>query len=266
MMKQFYSGMMRLLLLILIASSLAACATVQEQEHEAKNKFQIADTNVRLGLGYLKQGRDEDALKKLQKAVDTMPDYAEAHSSIALAYERLEKPEKAAEHYERAVELKPEDGSIHNNYAVFLCSQKKYDEAEKHFLSAIQNHKYRTPARALENLGMCMTQIPDWEKAEKYLRQALRMNPKLSSALMQMAKVSFEKKNMMSTRAYLQRYREVAPFGPDGLWLGIQVEKKLGDKAAALEYETLLRKNYADSKEMRLLLEAEEKERARTSR
>lgn len=258
---QIYSVMLRLLLLVLIASSLAACATVQEQERDEENKFQIADTNVRLGLGYLKQGRDEAALKKLQKAVDAMPDYAEAHSSIALAYERLEKPDKAAEHYERAVELKPKDGSIHNNYAVFLCRQGKYEKAEKHFLSAIQNRKYRTPAQALENLGMCMMQIPDWAKAEKYLRKALRMNPKLPGALLQMARVSYEKKNMMSVRAYLQRYREVALLGPEGLWLGIQVEKELGNKAAALEYETLLRKNYADSKEMRLLLEAEEKER-----
>jgi type IV pilus assembly protein PilF len=261
-MSQIFSIVLRLLLVTTVVSVIAACASVQEQEREAENQFQIADTNVRLGLGYLKQGRDEAALEKLQKAVDAMPEYAEAHSSIALAYERLEQPNKAAEHYERAVELKPKDGSIQNNYAVFLCGQGKYEEAEKHFLRAIQNRKYRTPAQALENLGMCMAQIPDWVKAETYLRKALKMDPKLPGALLQMARVSFEKKSMMSTRAYLQRYREVAPLGPDGLWLGIQVEKKLGDKAAALEYETLLRKNYADSNEMRLLLEAEEKERA----
>lgn len=261
-MNQFCAVTLRLLLITALSFFVVACATVQEQEREEENKFQIADTNVRLGLGYLRQGREEAALEKLQKAIDVMPEYAEAHSSIALAYERLEQPDKAAEHYERAIELKPKDGSIQNNYAVFLCGQGKHAEAEKHFLTAIQNRKYRTPAQALENLGMCMMQIPDWVKAETYLRKALKLDPKLPNALLQMARVSFEKKRMMSTRAYLQRYREVAPLGPEGLWLGIQVEKVLGDKAAAFEYETLLRKDYADSNEMRMLLEAEEKERA----
>lgn len=261
-MNQYCVVLLRLLFVSVVAIVMSACATVQEQEQEAENNFQIADTNVRLGLGYLKQGRDEAALEKLQKAIDVMPDFAEAHSSIALAYERLEQPAKASEHYETAVELKPKDGSIHNNYAVFLCRQGEFEKAETHFLTAIQNRKYRTPAQALENLGMCMMQIPDWVKAETYLRKALKMDPKLPGALLQMARVSFEKQRMMSSRAYLQRYREVAPLGPDGLWLGIQVEKKLGDNAAVLEYETLLRKNYADSNEMRMLLEAEEKARA----
>ena len=261
-MNQSYLVSLRLLFITLLALVVTACASVQEQEREADNNFQIADTNVRLGLGYLRQGRDEAALEKLQRAIEAMPDYAEAHSSIALAYERLEQPEKAAEHYEKAVELSPKDGSIHNNYAVFLCRQKAYEKAEKHFLTAIQSRKYRTPAQALENLGMCMMQVPDWVKAETYLRKALKMDQKLPGALLQMARVSYEKERMMSSRAYLQRFREVAPLGPQALWLGIQVENKLGDKAAVLEYETLLRKNYADSNEMRMLMEAEE--RART--
>jgi type IV pilus assembly protein PilF len=244
---------------------LFACASVQEQERENKLKFQIADTDVRLGLGYMKQGRDEEALKKLKKAVKAMPDYAEAHSSIALAYIRMEQPEKAAEHYRRAVELKPEDGSIQNNYAVFLCSQKQYAEAEQHFLTAIQSRKYSTPARALENLGVCMMEANDLEKAELYLRKALKVNPRLPGALLQMARVSVLKNNLMSGRAYLQRYQEVAPLGPEGLWLGIQVETELGDRNAVNRYKALLRQKYADSNEMQLLLDAEEKERSEAS-
>jgi type IV pilus assembly protein PilF len=261
-MKQCYLMSLRLLLLTTLSLSLFACATTQDQEREDKARFRIADTNVRLGLGYLRQGRDEAALEKLQKAVDAMPEYAEAHSSIALVFERLDQNDKAGEHYQRAVELKPKDGSIQNNYAVFLCAQGEFEKAEKHFLNAINNRRYRTPAQAMENLGVCMLRIPDWEKAETYLRKALRMDSKLPGALLQMARVSVKKKKLMSGRAYLQRYQEVAPLGPDGLWLGIQVEEKLGGKDAVHDYKTLLRQKYANSNEMRLLLEAEERERA----
>ncbi|VAX04877.1 hypothetical protein MNBD_GAMMA19-140, partial [hydrothermal vent metagenome] len=194
-----------------------------------------------------------------------MPEYAEAHSSIALAYIHMDQPEKAEAHYQQAVELKPDDGSIQNNYAVFLCGQGKYAEAEQHFLTAVKSRRYRTPAEALENLGVCMLQVPDLEKAETYLRKALQVDSRLPGALLQMARVSAEKKRMMSARAYLQRYQEVATLGPDGLWLGIQVETELGDMAALREYKLLLRQNYSDSNEMRMLLEAEARERDEAS-
>ncbi len=260
------SSAIRTAFMIALSFTLFACATVQEQEREDKTRFRIADTNLRLGLGYLQQGRDEAALQKLKKAVDAMPEYAEAHSSIALAYIRMDKLEKAEAHYQRAVELKPDDGSIQNNYAVFLCGQGKYVEAEQHFLTAISRRKYRTPAEALENLGVCMLQVPDLEKAETYLRRALRIDSRLPSALLQMARVSVEKKRMMSARAYLQRYQEVATLGPSGLWLGIQVEQTLGDMAAMREYKMLLRQNYADANEMHLLLALEAREREKASR
>ncbi len=259
------SSVLRIALMIALSFMLFACATVQEQEKEDKARFRIADTNLRLGLGYLQQGRDEAALQKLKKAVDVMPEYAEAHSSIALAYIRMGQPDKADEHYQRAVELKPDDGSIQNNYAVFLCGQGKYTEAEQRFLTAIDSRRYRTPAEALENLGVCMLQVPDLKKAETHLRKALQIDSRLPGALLQMARVSAEKKRMMSARAYLQRYQEVATLGPDGLWLGIQVEQALGDMAAVREYKTLLRQNYTDSNEMRLLLEAEAREREKAS-
>lgn len=248
--------LLRLLLLVGVVLALSACGGGVQEE---KDQLRIADTNVRLGLGYLRQGRIEGALEKLQKALEAVPDYPEAHSSIALVYERMGENEKAETHYERALELKPEDGSIHNNYAVFLCRVGKFDQAEPHFLSAIKARGYRTPERALENLGMCAMGDGKMEKAETYLRKALQMNPRLPGALLEMARISYEKKRFLSGRAYLQRYQEIAPLGPDGLWLGIQVEEALGDKDMAREYSLRLRRQFPDSDELKKLLDAEMK-------
>lgn len=246
--------LLRLLLLVGVVLILTACGGGVQEE---KDKLHIADTNVRLGLGYLKQGRIEGALEKFKKALDAVPDYPEAHSSIALVYEQMGENAKAEGHYETALELKPEDGAIHNNYAVFLCRVGKFDQAEPHFLSAIKSRGYRTPERAFENLGICAMGSGNREKAETYLRKALQMDPRLPGALLQMAQVSYEKKQYLSGRAYLQRYQEVAPLGPDGLWLGIQVEEALGDKDMAREYALRLRKQYPDSDELKKLLDRE---------
>ncbi len=242
-------------LTVVLIATLSACATVQEREREEKRNFRIADTNMRLGLGYLQQGRVQAALEKLQKALAAKPDYPEAHSTIALVYGQLAKNEKAEKHYLRALELSPKEGSVQNNYAVFLCGIGKPVDAEAYFLRAIKSRNYRTPAQALENLGVCSMQTPDQEKAEIYLRKALQIDPRLPRALLQMAQISVEKKRAMSGRAYLQRYQEVATLGADGLWLGIQVETQLGDMEAVRDYENRLYRHFPDSRELQLLLE-----------
>jgi type IV pilus assembly protein PilF len=244
----------RALVVVGMSFLLFACAGAQIQQ---KKDQKIAESNWRLGVGYYRQGKVDASLEKFKKALKAVPDYPEAHSSIALAYMRLDQHEKAREHYEVALELQPEDGDIHNNYATLLCSIGKPLEAEPHFIQAINNRRYRTPAQALENLGSCLMQVPDFDKAEKYLRQALKINPKLPVALLNMVRVGIEKKRYMSGRAYLQRYQEVARMNPQSLVLGIEVEKNLGDKKTVMDYKSQLQRNFPDSDETKKLMEDE---------
>jgi type IV pilus assembly protein PilF len=243
----------RVLLIVGLSFLLLACASAQQQ----KTNHKIAESNVRLGVGYFQQGKIEAALEKIKKALKAEPDYPDAHSSIALVYQQLDEDEKAKEHYEIALDLQPKNGIIHNNYATLLCKMGKPLIAEPHFLQAINSRGYRTTALALENLGACLMQIPELDKAEKYLRQSLQLNPKLPGALLQMVRVALERKRYMSGRAYLQRYQEVAKMDPSSLMLGIQVESNLGDKKTVLDYETQLRRNFPDSNETRELMEKE---------
>ena len=241
----------RVIIVVGLGILLMSCASQQKM----KNNHKIAESNVQLGIGYLQQGKVEAALVKIKKALEVEPDYPEAHSSIALVYQQLGENKKSLEHYERALELKPESGNTHNNYANLLCNTGKPLEAEAHFLQAIKSRGYRTPAQALENLGSCMMKIPDLNKAEKYLRQALQINPRLPKALMKMARVSLEKKRYMSGRAYLQRYQEIAEMNPESLTLGIEIEKNLGDEKTAMDYESQLRRKFPDSTETRQSME-----------
>lgn len=243
----------QMLIIVGMSFLLLACASTQEQ----KKNHKIAESNVRLGVGYLQQGKVDAALEKIKRALEVEPDYPEAHSSIALVYQQLGENEKAEEHYKTALGFQPGNGIINNNYATLLCNVGKPLEAEPYFLKAINDRRYRTPAQALENLGSCLMQVPDLDKAEKYLRQALRLNPKLPGALLQMVRVGLERKRYMSSRAYLQRYQEVAKMNPQSLMLGIQVEMKLGDKKAVVDYESQLRRDFPDSSETRKLMEAE---------
>ena len=72
-----------------------------------------------------------------------------------------------------------------------------------------------------------------------------------------MSQLSFDNTNFLSARAYLQRYLVISRHSPASLWLGIKVERKLGDEDALSSYELSLKNNFPDSIEAGLLLESE---------
>jgi type IV pilus assembly protein PilF len=244
--------------ILLLLFLLYSCAgTVNEKDDQ---NFKIAQTNLRLGMGYLQQGRLEDALEKLKRVVAAKPEFPEVYSVLAFVYERMEENGLAEQNYLEAIELKPDDGGAHNNYGVFLCKVGRLSEADSHFNKALNSHRYKTPEIVLENAGTCAQQEPDIERAEIYMRKALSINPELPNALYVMAEIMFERDRYLSARAYLQRYEGVSKHSAQSLWLGIKAERKLGDRDAETRYAKLLQSSYPDSLEFKKLIESSPKE------
>ena len=109
------------------------CAIISGVQAEEDRDTKIAETNLSLGIGYLKQGKLDDALEKLLKAEDAKPGNAAVHSVLALVYDQMQEYDKADRHYRRAIDLNAEEGGYYNNYGVFLCRHGKYQEADKYF-------------------------------------------------------------------------------------------------------------------------------------
>ncbi|MCW5569202.1 MAG: tetratricopeptide repeat protein, partial [Dokdonella sp.] len=62
-------------------------------------RTKAAKENTELGLGYMRQGKLEIALEKLNKALSADPRYTDAHTVIAVLYEQIGDRAKAEEHY-----------------------------------------------------------------------------------------------------------------------------------------------------------------------
>jgi type IV pilus assembly protein PilF len=60
----------------------------------------------------------------------------------------------------------------------------------------------------------------------------------------------------MQARAYLQRYSAIAQLNARALWLGVQIERQLGDRDAEASYALQLQKNFPDSQQTKQLLES----------
>ena len=238
----------RCLLLLLAVVTLSACVTTGNEFGNQANPIEASRLNTQLGIDYMRRGRTEQARDKLQRAVEQDGDNAVAHSSLAFVYTYLGDPERAERHYLRALSLDSGNPDTQNNFGTFLCGQNRRAEAEQHFVKAAKDPRFGSPAAAWTNAGICLRRV-DFERAEGYLREALRIDPKFPDALAQMAWISYQRGDFLKSRAFLQRYEAVGQQLPETLWIGAQTERKLGDVGAARRYMDQLREQFPDSEE-----------------
>ena len=242
----------------LMVMSLAGCGQ-SSLRNGAESKESLAQIYTNLGLAYMQQGNNDTALDKFLKALEQDADHADAHHYIASIYQQQGQLEKAEQHYQRALRLDAENPMLQNNYGTFLCERDQYPQAEKLFLDVAKNPRYNTPALAYENAGLCVLRARDAQKAERHFRAALEINSKLLGTLYQMALLMVNSGRPLPARAYLQRYSELVAPEPRSLWLGILIERKLGDAQAVANYSMRLKSNFPNTEEAQLLRESEKK-------
>lgn len=207
---------------------------------------QAAEMQVKLGQGYLQQGKLEIAQEKLQRALQLDPSSVDAHTMLAVLNERISRPEQAERFYRRATELKPDGGAVNNNYGAFLCGKGRYDEAETYFQRAIADPFYKTPGDAFGNAGACAMKAGKTEVAAGYFRRALEAQPRNAVALYEMARLSYATGDNLRARAFMQRLEAVTAAEPEILELAERIETRLGDADAAKRYRQRLNDEFPD--------------------
>ena len=209
--------------------------------------------NINVGVEYMRRKEFEKALEKLERARDLDPGYYQSYSMLGVLYQRLGENQQAEENFKKALKLNGTDAPTLNNYGQFQCDTGHFNEAMQSFKRAAGNPLYETPEIPLTNAGLCAMRNKEEKGAEQNLRKALQRNPKFTQALLPMIQISYDDGNYLSARGYLQRYLEVGQQTSRTLWLGIQIEKQLGDDNAVSSYALLLRNNFPDSRETELL-------------
>lgn len=204
-----------------------------------------ATTQVTLGVGYLEQGRIEEALERFERALAFDPRSASAYTSLGVLYEQISRPDLAEKNYAKAVQLEPKKGAVHNNFGQFLCRVGRYEQADIEFKTALNDPFYDTPAIAATNAGKCARAAGQNEQAEKYLRLALSKNPNAAEVYLPLASVLHQRGQSMNARAFLQRFEASGlPQDAEYLRLAAQVESKLGDTKAANAYRERLENEF----------------------
>ena len=170
-------------------------------------------------------------------------------------YEELGENSLAERHYKRSIELDANDPRLRNNYGQYLCRHRSERQGIEQFQMAANNPLYKSPQIPLTNAGICAMRINELEQADGFFRRALEIQPTLRTALLNMMRINVQQGNYLQGRAYLQRYKAVGSHNAETLWAGYQIEKNLGDKAAAANYAVRLKSRFPDSAQTKLLLQ-----------
>lgn len=206
-----------------------------------------------LAHAYFVRGQYKVALDELRKAITADNRFGPAYNVYGLIYMELAENKLAEENFRRAIDLDRSDSETRSNYGWFLCTQGRHDEGLDQFSTALRNPLYAQPEQAMANAGLCAERKGDLALAEANLIKSLKLQPDNPNTVIKLAGLYFRQGKLADTQRLLARHAELAPPTAESLWLGVRLERKLGDRMQEAAYGLQLRKRFPGSEEERLL-------------
>ena len=244
---------------------LSACTTPRGQGGDTRELPTASDMTqqqkratirLQLAVSYYQQRQWEVALDEVKLALQANPDYSDAYGVRGLIYMEMGENARADENFQQAMRLAPNNPDLANNYGWFLCKSGRTEEGLKNLEAALKMRNYASPDKALNNAGLCSMQAQQLTRAEEYFRQAFKLEPNNPLTNSNLAKLYFQKREYDRAQFYLSRVMKAAQdqeLPADVLWLGIRLQRKLGDGTAERALSSQLRRSYPDSAEYKAL-------------
>ncbi|HEY4492008.1 MAG TPA: tetratricopeptide repeat protein [Acidobacteriota bacterium] len=177
----------------------------QEESEQAKA--------ARAGASLLKEGKADEAIVQLQKALELDPNLASVHYNLALAYERKDQREQALKQLEEAIRLKPDFGEAYTAVGDLNMQQKKFETAAEAYTKAGELLPQSYPV--FYNLGVAYSNAGKYVEAEAAYRKATELNPKEPIAHYQLGMALLGQSKNGEARAEFQKYLELNPNAAD---------------------------------------------------
>lgn len=229
---------------------MSACVnTVDGVEKRQIDEAKVLANQINLGMKYLGIRDREGARIHFEKALKMDKKSPEAAVGMALVNQMEGEVDLAEASFKRALSLRSEFPMGNNNYGSFLYGQKRFDDAYQQFSLASSVVGYRSRAGALTNLGRTALKLQRPEKAQASFEQAIKLDPRQSLALIELAELHFDQQDYAASKKHLDQFDRVSNPTPRSLWLGIRIERIFGNKDKEASYALALKNLHPYSKE-----------------
>lgn len=229
------------------------------------------DANLRLGLELYRLGKKEEALPYVKKAAELGPEMPEVHNNLAVIYADLGESKEAIGEFRRALDLKPDYREAKLNYGRVLEEAGRFEQAEDEYTELLEeepdNYKARSslallydrterPELAIREFRILSPTNPElaedsflesgkearkakeFEKAEKFFRRAVDINPRLALGYAELGTNSYLAGNYERSMEY---FRQALALEPQQAkfhhYLGMALEKDGRQEEAKDSYE-----------------------------
>ena len=151
--------------------------------------------------------------EQFKKAVETKPDFLEAHQNLAAAYFQAELYQEAIEAAKKALEIKPD--SVQTLKLISVSYSRLGDEKTaleyQDKLKALSGAEFSP--EEIFNMGAVAANEGRDEEAAEYFRKVTELKPDFALAYYQLGLTYFRLKYMEAAKTVLEKYLELDPEG-----------------------------------------------------
>lgn len=209
-----------------------------------------ARTRLALASGYYENGQYEIALDELKKALQADPGFPDAYNLGGLIYLALGDRALAVSHFQRALALNPRDADAMHNLGWLECENGRHAEAIALFQRAAAVPTYGDRAKTLMAQGICEARAGMVEQAEATLMRAYELDAGNPVTGYNLALLLMRRGELERARFYIRRLNNSELANAESLWLGIRIERRLGDQRAMEQLALQLRRRFPQSREL----------------
>ncbi|PYE79933.1 type IV pilus assembly protein PilF [Xylophilus ampelinus] len=202
-----------------------------------------------LAANYFQNDQTNIALDEVKQSLTADPTFPDAYNLRGLIYMRLNDYALAEDSFQRAVSLNPRDANAMHNYGWMLCQQQKYPEATAQFRRAVAVPSYTDKAKTLMTEGLCEVRGGAVGEAERTLLESYALDPSNPITGFTLANLLRQRGELARAQFYIRRVNNGEFSTSESLWLGIKIERRLGDQTAVRQLADQLRKRYPLSAE-----------------
>lgn len=216
-----------------------------------------ARIHTELGALYLQEGRYSIALDEARVAQVADPSFAPAYSLAGLVHMYLGDRSQAESSFSRALSIAPHDPDISNNYGWFLCQSGQEQQSFEYFQRAARNPLYKTPSKPRLNAGICYYRLGKLAEARASFDDAMRFAPGDPQVSFWLAQTSFRQGDLVQSRGHIADIEKRVELTAEALWLGLRVERGLGNREAEARFSSQLRRRFPTAPETTRLLKGD---------
>lgn len=230
-----------------VATDVANTIVTPSDETEQRRRARI---RLELAANYFENGQTTVALDEVKQSLAVDPAYADAHNLRGLIYMRLGDLGLAEESFRRALALRPSDPNLLHNQGWLLCQQRRYTDADQLFARALSNAAYTARSKTLMAQGVCLAAAQQFEPAEQALLRAYELDASNPVVAYHLGALLLRRNELTRAQFYVRRLNNSEFANSESLWLGIKIERQLGEMVAMRQLAEQLRRRFPDSREL----------------